>query len=62
MHALCVTVAVILALTNPAQGETPKGGPTLVAGLSGHAPSVGNGLPKLPRLPTLPRLPRVPRP
>ena len=64
MHALCATVAVILALVGPGQRETPKG-VTLVAGLSGHAPNVGSGLPRLPpvpRLPTVPRLPHVPRP
>lgn len=63
MHALFAIVTVILALVGPGQRETPKG-VTLVTGLSGHAPNVGSGLPRLPpvpRLPPLPRLPRVPR-
>jgi hypothetical protein len=63
MQALFAIVTVILALVGPGQRETPKG-VTFVAGLSGHAPKVGGGLPRLPpvpRLPPLPRLPRVPR-
>ena len=64
MQALCAIVAVILALAGPGQRETPKG-VSFVAGLSGHAPNVAGGLPRLPpvpRLPPLPRLPHVPRP
>ena len=59
MQALSAIVAVILALVGPGQRETPKG-VTFVAGLSGHAPSVG-GLPRLPPLPRLPSVPRLPR-
>lgn len=63
MQALFAIVTVILALAGPGQRETPKG-VAFVAGLSGHAPNVGGGLPRLPpipRLPPLPRLPRLPR-
>ena len=58
MQALCAIATVIFALVVPGQHETPKS-VTLVAGLSGQAPNVTGGL---PRLPSLPRLPRVPRP
>jgi hypothetical protein len=53
-------VAVILALVGPGQRETPKG-VTFVAGLSGHSPNVGGGLPRLPPMPHLPSVPRLPR-
>jgi len=60
MQALFAIVTVILALVGPGQRETPKG-VTLVAGFSGHAPTVGGGLPRLPPVPRLPPMPRVPR-
>jgi hypothetical protein len=60
MQALSAIVAVILALGGPGHRETPKS-EALVTGLSGHAPSVAGGLPRLPPLPRLPRLPRVPK-
>ena len=63
MQAFCAIVAVILALAGSGQPETPKG-VAFVAGLSGHAPNVAGGLPRLPpvpRLPPLPRLPHIPR-
>jgi hypothetical protein len=59
MQALCAIVTVILALVGPGQPETPKGA-TLVAGFSGHAPTVGGGLPRLPPVPRLPSVPRLP--
>ena len=50
MQAIYSIVVMILALATPGQHETPKGGATLVTGVSAHVPNV-NGLPRLPPLP-----------